>query len=87
MEYYGVMGIPTMILVGKDGKVVSLTARGEQLEKELEKLLGPAEEKKEATEGEGTKEEGEEGREEGGTFREIAATRPSVSQAKRIAGS
>ncbi|MBN2474489.1 MAG: TlpA family protein disulfide reductase [Pirellulales bacterium] len=44
-EYYGVMAIPTMILVGTDGKVVSTKARGEELRKELEKLLGPVEEK------------------------------------------
>jgi len=43
--YYGVMAIPTMILVGADGKVVSTKARGEQLRAELEKLLGPAEKK------------------------------------------
>jgi len=46
VSYYGIMGIPTMILVGKDGKVLSLNARGEELNKELEKLLGPVEEKK-----------------------------------------
>ena len=46
VAYYGVMAIPTMILVGKDGKVVSLNARGERLRKELTKLLGPVEEKK-----------------------------------------
>ena len=40
------MAIPTMVLVGKDGKVVSLNARGEDLKKELEKILGPVEEKK-----------------------------------------
>jgi thiol-disulfide isomerase/thioredoxin len=45
VEYYGITGIPTMILVGKDGKVVSTSARGPQLHKELEKLLGPAEPK------------------------------------------
>ena len=40
--YYGVMGIPTVILVDKDGKVVSLRARGPELGKQLAKLLGPA---------------------------------------------
>ena len=30
------------MLVGKDGKVVSLDARGEKLEEWLTKLLGPA---------------------------------------------
>jgi len=58
VSYYGIMGIPTMILVGKDGKVVSLSARGEDLKKELEKLLGPVEEKKDA-EGEKKEEQDE----------------------------
>ena len=40
-EYYGVTGLPTMILVGSDGNVVSLNAQGELLRKDLEKLLGP----------------------------------------------
>jgi thiol-disulfide isomerase/thioredoxin len=68
VAYYGIMGIPTMILVGKDGNVVSLGARGPQLRKELEKLLGPVEEKKEAKEGEEKgkeKEDKEPGKEEG----------------------
>jgi thiol-disulfide isomerase/thioredoxin len=51
VSYYGIMGIPTMVLVGKDGKVISLTARGEELKKELEKLLGPVEEKKDDKDG------------------------------------
>jgi thiol-disulfide isomerase/thioredoxin len=46
-SYYGVLAIPTTILVGKDGKVVSLNVRGESLRSELEKLLGPADKKKE----------------------------------------
>jgi len=45
-NYYGVMGIPSLILVGKDGKVVSIDVDGEHLGQELEKLLGPAEAKK-----------------------------------------
>ena len=44
-DYYGISGIPTMILVGKDGKVISTTARGEELDKLLEKQFGPAEKK------------------------------------------
>lgn len=39
---YGVTGIPRVILVDKDGKVVSTTARGPRLGQWLEKLLGPA---------------------------------------------
>ncbi len=45
--YYGIMGIPTVILVDKEGKVVSTNARGPELGKLLASLLGPAEEKKE----------------------------------------
>ena len=48
-DYYGVTGLPTLILVDKDGKVVSLNARGPKLNEELEKLLGPPKEKAEAT--------------------------------------
>jgi thiol-disulfide isomerase/thioredoxin len=44
VSYYGIMAIPTMVLVGKDGRVVSLDARGENLKKELTRLLGPVEE-------------------------------------------
>ncbi len=39
--YYGIMGIPTVILVDKQGKVVSTRARGPELGKQLEVLLGP----------------------------------------------
>jgi len=41
-SYYGVMGIPTVILVDKEGKVISLNARGPELGKLLEEQLGPA---------------------------------------------
>ena len=41
-DYYGIMGIPTVILVDKKGKVVSLNARGPELGKKLAELLGPA---------------------------------------------
>ncbi len=40
--YYGIMAIPTVMLVDKEGKVVSLNARGPKLGMLLEKLLGPA---------------------------------------------
>lgn len=42
---YGVFGVPTLILVGPDGKVVSLRAAGPELGSELTKILGPAEPK------------------------------------------
>lgn len=45
VEYYGIFAIPTTILVGKDGKVISLEARGRKLNEHLEKLLGPVDEK------------------------------------------
>ncbi len=38
---YGVIPIPELILVGKDGNVVSENVRGRALGRELEKLLGP----------------------------------------------
>lgn len=44
--YYGVFGIPTVFLVGRDGKVISNSCRGEELGKRLETLLGPTEETK-----------------------------------------
>ena len=46
VNYYGIMSIPATVLVGKDGKVVSLNVTGEALRGQLEKLLGPPEEKK-----------------------------------------
>ena len=44
--YYGVLGIPTVLLVDKEGKVVSLRARGDELGRCLEQLLGPPDEEK-----------------------------------------
>jgi thiol-disulfide isomerase/thioredoxin len=44
-DRFGVEGIPAMMLVGRDGKVITLKARGDDLGKELERLLGPAEKK------------------------------------------
>ncbi|MEQ8785396.1 MAG: TlpA disulfide reductase family protein [Pirellulaceae bacterium] len=42
-NYYGIMSIPQMMLVGRDGKVVSLQARGEELNRLLAELIGPPE--------------------------------------------
>ena len=42
-QFYGISSIPTVILVDRDGKVVSMKARGPELGKQLEKLLGKAE--------------------------------------------
>ena len=38
---YGILAIPRVMLVGKDGKVMSTNARGATLAAHLEKLLGP----------------------------------------------
>lgn len=44
-KHYGIIGIPSMILIGDDGKVVSLSARGEELNRLLEEKFGkPAKE-------------------------------------------
>lgn len=45
-EYYGIFSIPQAILVDREGKVVSLRARGPELGRLLEKLIGPIETKK-----------------------------------------
>lgn len=37
--FYGVSSIPTMLLVGRDGKVVSIRARGEELKRLLGELM------------------------------------------------
>ena len=59
IEHYGISAFPTVLLVDKNGKVVSLNARGEKLREELARLLGPVEEekpeKKEKREGKGKK--------------------------------
>jgi len=44
--YYGVMAIPTVLLVDQEGKVVSLRARGEELGRLLKEQLGPVDEEK-----------------------------------------
>ncbi|MEX0938399.1 MAG: redoxin family protein [Pirellulales bacterium] len=40
VSYYGIESIPTAILVGRDGKVVSMEARGEELSRHLVQLIG-----------------------------------------------
>jgi thiol-disulfide isomerase/thioredoxin len=40
-EYYGIAGIPTVILVGRDGKVISTNARGPELGLLLAKQFDP----------------------------------------------
>lgn len=43
---YGVFGVPTLFLVGRDGKVISTDVRGPHLGQQLEKLFGPPKAKK-----------------------------------------
>jgi thiol-disulfide isomerase/thioredoxin len=44
VKHYGVTGIPTAILLDKDGKAVHMNARADKLRDELQRLLGdPAE--------------------------------------------
>ena len=40
--YYGISGIPTVILIGRDGNVISLNARGERLGELLDELYKDA---------------------------------------------
>jgi peroxiredoxin len=40
--YYGVVTVPTAILVGEDGRVVSTSALGPELGEQLQSLLEPA---------------------------------------------
>ncbi|MFO0883029.1 MAG: TlpA disulfide reductase family protein [Pirellulales bacterium] len=40
LDYYGIMGIPCVILINQEGNVVSLNVRGPKLATELKKLLG-----------------------------------------------
>ena len=42
--HYGVMSIPTAILVDEEGKAVSMSARGPELDQKLEELLGESDE-------------------------------------------
>ena len=46
--YYGVTGIPTMILIGPDGKVITTNARGKALQDALESIYGPMPKEEEA---------------------------------------
>jgi thiol-disulfide isomerase/thioredoxin len=41
--YYGLFTIPQMVLVGRDGRVLSLDVRGARLDKALAEQFGPAE--------------------------------------------
>ena len=49
-DYYGVSGIPTMFLIGRSGKVVSIRARGEALRQQLAEMFEASDEKPVATE-------------------------------------
>ena len=41
---YGITGIPTVILVDRDGKVISTEARGRELGRLLADIFGPVDE-------------------------------------------
>jgi thiol-disulfide isomerase/thioredoxin len=41
-RFYGITGIPQLILIGRDGNVITLNARGPKLAEELEKLFKDA---------------------------------------------
>jgi thiol-disulfide isomerase/thioredoxin len=49
-DYYGISGVPVKMLVGRDGKVIALFRRADELAKLLEKPLGPGEKKAEKDE-------------------------------------
>ena len=51
---YGVFAIPEMFLVDKEGKAVARGVRGEALQRQLEKLLGPPKEEKKVEEDKST---------------------------------
>jgi hypothetical protein len=38
-EVYAIQGVPTMLLIDKEGKVISTAARGAELQKLLKELL------------------------------------------------
>ena len=40
--YYGISGIPTVVLIGRDGKVITLDARGENLGEQLDVIFKDA---------------------------------------------
>lgn len=52
---FGIQGIPTMFLLDKEGKLITMNARGPELGKQLEALLGPAGDKKGDAKEEGKK--------------------------------
>ena len=62
---FGINAIPSMLLLDKEGKLVTTSARGEQLGKQLETLLGPAEKKEDGKDGEKDEKKGEEKSDDG----------------------
>lgn len=40
--YYGIFTIPQMVLIGKDGRVLSIDVRGQRLNNALAEQFGPA---------------------------------------------
>jgi hypothetical protein len=41
-QFYGISGIPQLILIGKDGNVITLNARGKKLAEKLAELFKDA---------------------------------------------
>ena len=41
-KFYGISGIPTVVLIGRDGNVITLDARGEKLGERLAELFKKA---------------------------------------------
>ena len=41
-QFYGISGIPQLILIGRDGNVITLNARGEKLAERLAALFKDA---------------------------------------------
>ena len=72
--YYGVSGIPTVLLVDKDGKCVSLNARGPELGRLLKEQLGePAPAKEEDSKDDDSKEKNKDAKSKENSSKEKAA--------------
>jgi peroxiredoxin len=40
VQLYGIQGIPHTVLINREGKIIGLKLRGQQLEQKLEEVLG-----------------------------------------------
>lgn len=80
MEYYGIMSIPTMILIGRDGKVLSTEARGPELTRLLEEEFAKSEP---AAEGEKKEEKPEAKTEEKSEAKEPEKSEPPAKEPEK----